>query len=185
MRPDSCLPPEYVAEIALDKIKLTSKIDNADDADNVMKRMKALNKLITLQSEEYQEELTELNDKYSKMIEYKEELKKLNKDLEDFANRDHEMWGADMLRLENGALEFVKSKAGSLVIGGDIDELVANLKAFFENDSKYYLNYISVKIEPKKNEIKTAMKSGLITEEFCRDNKLEVKQTEKLEIKLF
>ena len=185
MRPDDCLPPEFAAKSVLAQIKLTSKIDNADDADNVMKRIKAVERLIAIQKADYETKLRDLNDEFCEMTAYEKEAKKLKKDLEDFAMRDHEMWGADILQLENGSLEFVKSKVGSLVMGDDVDLLVKNLKEFFKNDSKYYLNYISVKIEPKKNEIKTAIKSGQLSEEICLANSLEIKPNEKLEIKFF
>jgi len=132
----------------------------------------------------YDDALEELKIKHADYFTKMDNLAGVERDLKEFAVSIKDGLEDGVMKLKNGKLMFVKSAVPSLEIGVKTEELIKALKAAFPADQTYYLHYIKVSTEPKKNELKNAIKTQALSPDFCLKNKLELLCSEKFEYEI-
>lgn len=157
------------------------KLEDIEDVEIAINRVKILTDIALKLQPGFEKEKAELDEKYSAYIQAMTEIPVLNKKLEAFAKENSSLWENKKLKVCNGLLE-MNDGGDSLTTSRPIEIVV---KAFKDEFPKSYLDYVKVTFDLKKNPIKDAMKSGVITDALKKKAGLEIKKTEKFNLKIF
>lgn len=156
--------------------------DQIDDetVDVALVRLKQVENVLSEITSEYEKELAELNEKHSVYSQCVDESKTIRKKLEAYIKDHAEEWQGKKLKFEHGLLE-IKEGSDALWVEDEIHAVIFLKEEFPDN----YFDFVDVKFALKKNPIKEAIKSDLITNEIRVKAGLSVKPTEKPNVKLY
>lgn len=154
-----------------------------DEVENGLKLLDEIENDIAFFEKQKKTELETLENKYATIGLKKKKKDLLLKSIEDFAKADRYVWDEKTQKLEvqGWVLQFRKLP-GALQMECSSQELLDALKKKFD-DPDFYAKFVRLKLEPDKTELKAAIKTGVLDEQFLKDTKIEIVVEEKFEIK--